>query len=155
MKIYTILFDTVPHHSRMKETFESKGLHYGDFITNSCTVTTLVSLFSGKTPSEMRNGGIGHSHTYATLSDEDKKEWDEKIIFNQLPEDWNIHIHSMPRTRGDDNAIPNCWPMYNNPNTTPGLRDCKLLPDDICGRDRDFIFYDYQEGDDEKNFIIR
>ena len=43
--------------------------------------------------------------------------------------------------------------MYNNPNTKPGLRDCKLLPDDICGRVRDFIFYNYQEGDDERNFI--
>ena len=69
MKIYTILFDTVPQHSRMKELFTSKGLHYSDFITNSCTVTTLVSLFSGKTPSEMRDGGIGHSHTYAELSE--------------------------------------------------------------------------------------
>ena len=59
----------------------------------------------------------------------------------------------MPNTRGDDNSIHDCWPMYNDPNTKPGLRDCKLLPDDICGRVRDFIFYNYQEGDDERNFI--
>tara|TARA_Y100000310_G_scaffold38882_1_gene36383 strand:- start:2927 stop:4072 length:1146 start_codon:yes stop_codon:yes gene_type:complete len=144
MKIYTILFDTVPQHPRIEEVFKSKNLHYSDFITNSCTVTTLVSLFSGKTPSEMRPTGIGHSHTYALSSEEEKKEWDKNIIFNNLPDDWNIHIHSMPETRGDnDTAV---WPMYPN-------QDCRLLPDDICGRDREFKFYDYEKEDDERNFI--
>jgi len=153
MKIYTILFDTVPQHPRIKEVFKSKNLHYSDFITNSCTVTTLVSLFSGKTPSEMRSTGIGHSHTYALLPKDEQKKWNEKILFNMLPDDWKIHLHAMPRTRGDDNLIPTCWPMYRDPNTTPGLRDCKLLPDDICGRDREFKFYDYQKDEDERNFI--
>jgi hypothetical protein len=153
MKIYCLLFDTFPRHPEMENLFKTKNLHYGDYLCQTCTVTTLVSMFSGKTPSEMRSTGIGHSHTYALLSKEEQKEWDKKIIFNMLPDDWKIHLHAMPRTRGDDNSIPTCWPMYSNPNTTPGLRDCKLLPDDICGRDRDFIFYDYQEGDDEKNFI--
>ena len=44
----------------------------------------------------MRDSGIGHSHTYANLSEEDKIVWDKKILFKDLPEDWNIHIHSMP-----------------------------------------------------------
>jgi hypothetical protein len=153
VKIYTILFDTVPKHPRIEETFKSKNLHYSDFITNSCTVTTLSSLFSGKTPSELRPTGIGHSHTYALSSEDEQKEWNKNIIFNDLPDDWDIHIHSMPETRGDDNSIPGCWPMYNDPNTTPGLNDCKLLPDDICGRNREFKFYDYKAGDDERNFI--
>tara|TARA_X000001382_G_scaffold26839_1_gene17278 strand:+ start:2541 stop:3677 length:1137 start_codon:yes stop_codon:yes gene_type:complete len=153
MKIYCILFDTFPRHPEMEKLFKSKGLHFGDYLTQPDTVTTLISMFSGHRASEMRDSGIGHSHTYALLSDEDKAIWDEKILFKHLPEDWNIHLHSMPNTRGDDNSIHDCWPMYNDPNTKPGLRDCKLLPDDICGRVRDFIFYNYQEGDDERNFI--
>ena len=153
MKIYCILFDTFPRHPEMEKLFKSKNLHYADCLTQTCTVTTYISMFSGKTPSEMRSTGIGHSHTYALLPQDEQKKWNEKIIFNMLPDDWKIHLHAMPRTRGDDNLIPTCWPMYRDPNTTPGLRDCKLLPDDICGRDRDFIFYDYKEGEDEQNFI--
>ena len=154
MKIYCILFDTFPRHPKMEELFKSKNLHYSDCITNSCTGLTLTPMFSGVTPTEMRNpGGIGHSHTYALLSKHEQEEWNKKIVFKDLPDDWNIHIHSMPETRGDDNSIPGCWPMYTDENTSPGLRDCKLLPDDICGRFREFKFYDYKEGDDEKNFI--
>ena len=153
MKIYCILFDTFPRHPKMKKLFKSKNLHYADYFTQTCTVTTYVSMLSGKTPSEMRKTGIGHSHTYALLSEEDKKKWNKEIIFNDLPEDWNIHLHAMPTTRGDDNSISNCWPMYQDSNTTPGLKDCKLLPDDLCGRDRDFKFYDYQPIHDEQNFI--
>lgn len=153
MKIYCILFDTFPRHPKIEELFKSKGLHFGDYLTQPDTVNTMVSMFSGCRPSEMRDTGIGHSHTYASLSDDDKKIWDEKILLKHLPDDWKIHIHSMPPTRGDDNTIDGCWPMYNDVNTKPGLRDCKLIPDDICGRFRDFIFYDYQQYVDEKNFI--
>tara|TARA_A100001201_G_scaffold46737_1_gene47219 strand:- start:3869 stop:4972 length:1104 start_codon:yes stop_codon:yes gene_type:complete len=137
----------------MEELFKSKGLHFGDYLTQPDTVTTLVSMFSGKRPSEMRDCGIGHSHTYANLSEEDKIVWDKKILFKDLSEDWNIHIHSMPETRGDNNSIPGCWPMYKSAKTSPGLYDCKLVPDDICGRFRDFKFYDYVQSSDEKNFI--
>jgi len=154
MKIYCILFDTFPRHPKMEELFKSKNLHYSDYLTHSSTVLTYVSMFTGTTPTGMRNpGGIGHSHTYALLSKDKQEEWNKKIILKDLPDDWNIHLHSMPKTRGDDNSIPNCYPMYTDPNTSPGLRDCKLLPDTICGRVKDFKFYDYKEGDDEMNFI--
>ena len=153
MKIYCILFDTLPRHPEMEELFKSKGLHFGDYLTQPDTVNTLISMFSGNRPSEMRDCGIGHSHTYASLSEEDKIVWDKKILFKDLPEDWNIHIHSMPETRGDNNSIPDCWPMYKSEKTSPGLYDCKLVPDDICGRFRDFKFYDYVQSSDEKNFI--
>ena len=153
MKVYCILFDTLPRHPEMEELFKSKGLHFGDYLTQPDTVNTLVSMFSGNRPSEMRDSGIGHSHTYANLSEEDKIVWDKKILFKDLPEDWNIHIHSMPETRGDNNSIPGCWPMYKSAKTSPGLYDCKLVPDDICGRFRDFKFYDYVQSSDEKNFV--
>ena len=153
MKIYCILFDTFPRHPEIEELFKSKGLHFGDYLTQPDTVTTMISMFSGCRPSEMRDTGIGHSHTYASLSDKDKKIWDDKILLKHLPDDWKIHLHSMPPTRGDDNTIRGCWPMYNDENTKPGLRDCKLIPDDICGRFRDFQFYEYEPTSDEKNFI--
>ena len=84
MKIYCILFDTVPRHPKIKEVFEKKGLHFADHITCSSTVPTLVTMLSGKTPTEMFGpGGIGHSHTYSNLlSTEKAKEWDENIILH-------------------------------------------------------------------------
>ena len=153
MKIYCILFDTFPRHPEIEKLFKSKGLHFADYLTQPDTVTTMVSMFSGCRPSEMRDTGIGHSHTYANLSKEDKKIWDDKILLKHLPEDWKIHIHAMPPTRGDDNTIRGCWPMYQDKNTTPGFDDCKLIPDDICGRFRDFKFYEYKPSLDEENFI--
>ena len=62
----------------LEELFKSKGLHFGDYLTQPDTVTTMISMFSGCRPSEMRDTGIGHSHTYAGLSDDDKKIWDDK-----------------------------------------------------------------------------
>mgnify|MGYP003645453496 FL=1 len=156
MKIYCICFDTFPRHPKMEELFKSKNLHYADYLTQSCTVLTFASMFAGVSPTELRNpGGIGHSHTYALLNKSDQKEWDKKIILKDLPNDWNIHFHAMPETRGDNNSIRGCWPMYNNPNTSPGLNDCKLLPDDICGRFRDFKFYNYNEGADEEGYMFK
>ena len=98
MKIYCILFDTLPQHPRIEKLFKSKKLHYSDYITNSCTVPTVVSMLSGKTPSEMRSTGIGVSHTYALLSEKEQEEWNKKILFDNLPKDWKIHLHAMPET---------------------------------------------------------
>ena len=144
MKIYCILFDTLPQHPRIEKLFKSKKLHYSDYITNSCTVPTVVSMLSGKTPSEMRSTGIGASHTYVLLSEKEQEEWNKKILFDNLPKDWKIHLHSMPETRGDGRL--GSWPMYKG-------RHPRLLPDDICGRNDQMKFYDYSEGSDEKKFI--
>ena len=105
MKIYCILFDTVPRHPKIKNVLEKKDINFADHITCSSTVPTLVTMLSGNTPTEMFGiGGIGHSHTYSKLLSEKKsiQEWDSKIILHMLPSDWNIHIHSMPETRGDE-----------------------------------------------------
>jgi hypothetical protein len=134
MKIYCILFDTVPQGDKIKNLFESKNLHYSDYITNSWTATTLMSMFSGKTPTEVCKEGVGYKKLYPSFSDREKKAWNKKIIFNQLPEDWKIHIHSMSKTRGDK-------------------EDFRFVPDEICGIDRDVNYYDYQRGEDEEKFI--
>ena len=78
MKIYCILMDTVPRTNKVKDVFEKKGIHFADHITCSSTVPTLVTMLSGKTPTEMFGiGGIGHSHTYSKLlSTEKAKGWD-------------------------------------------------------------------------------
>mgnify|MGYP003151468994 CR=1 FL=1 len=60
VKIYCILFDACRQNERIEEAFKSKGLHYCNYITNSWTTTSLVSLFSSKTPSEMSSRGIGY-----------------------------------------------------------------------------------------------
>jgi hypothetical protein len=134
MKIYCILFDTCPQHKKIEDLFLSKNLHYSDYITNSWTATTVISMCSGRTPSEMDKYGIGYEKPYINLSDEEKIEWNKKIIFNNLPDDWKVHIHSMPETRGDKG-------------------DFRFVPNELFGIDRDVKYYDYNEGEDEQKFI--
>ena len=65
MKIYCILLDTVPRHGKIRDAFNSKGVQFSDHITCSSTVPTLITMFGGKTPTEMFGiGGVGHSHSY-------------------------------------------------------------------------------------------
>tara|TARA_R110000824_G_scaffold391495_1_gene589292 strand:- start:7601 stop:8608 length:1008 start_codon:yes stop_codon:yes gene_type:complete len=129
MKIYCILFDTCPQHKEIEDLFKAKGLHYCDYITNSFTTTSLVSLFSGKTPSEMYPKGIGYYGTYRLLlSPEEKAEWNKKIILNNLPEDWEIHLH------GDKNNY-------------------SFIPDECCGIDRGYSEYIYTPDVNEKDFM--
>ena len=164
MKIYCILFDTVPRHPKIKNILEKKGISFSDHITCSSTVPTLVTMLSGKTPTEMFGvGGIGHSHTYSKLLTEEKtKEWDKNIVLHMLPEDWNIHIHSMPETRGDE--ITNKVNVSGNTLKKGGFSRTKtsiqinpngfrLLPDDLCGRAPNMNFHPYNKNDDEDSFI--
>ena len=162
MKIYCILLDTVPRHGKIKDIFKKKGIHFADHITCSSTVPTLVTMLSGKTPTEMFGiGGIGHSHTYSNLlSTEKAKEWDENIILHMLPEDWKIHIHSMPETRGDvqpkkveELKVGGFSRMTKLQMTALEINSFRLLPDDICGRNNQMIYYNYNKNDDEDDFI--
>ena len=162
MKIYCILFDTVPRHPKIKNILEKKGISFSDHITCSSTVPTLVTMLSGKTPTEMFGiGGIGHSHTYSNLlSTEKAKEWDENIILHMLPEDWKIHIHSMPETRGDvqpkkveELKVGGFSRMTKLQMTALEINSFRLLPDDICGRNNQMIYYNYNKNDDEDDFI--
>ena len=161
MKIYCILMDTVPRTNKVKDVFEKKGIHFADHITCSSTVPTLVTMLSGKTPTEMFGiGGIGHSHTYSKLlSTEKAKGWDESVILHMLPEDWKIHIHSMPETRGDiqinkiEKPIKGGFSRAKKGPYKFGKKDFRLLPDDICDRNGQMIFYDYHKNDDEDDFI--
>ena len=146
MKIYCILFDTVPQHPKIEELFKSKNLHYADYITNSSTVPTLISMFSGKTPTEMAGyGGVGHSHTYSRFVTE-KDVWDSNMILHQLPNfqygkpvkesEWKIHIHAMPKTRVDGRySKQQILEFLTGPdNYKPSKGYFRLMPDDICGR---------------------
>ena len=141
MKIYCILMDTVPRHGKIRDAFNSKGVYFSDHITCSSTVPTLITMFGGKTPTEMFGiGGVGHSHSYGRLV-ADKKKWDEEMLFHMIPDDWATHIHSMPLTRGDGGR------------GDYGSTSFKLLPDDICGRTDNMRFYKYDGKVDEDNFI--
>ena len=165
MKIYCILLDTVPRHPKIKNILEKKGINFADHITCSSTVPTLVTMLSGNTPTEMFGiGGIGHSHTYSKLLSEKKsiEEWNSKIILHMLPSDWNIHIHSMPETRGDrvTNKMVKVEDMHKGGAFSrvkefieidpSGFR---LLPDDLCGRAPNMNFHTYNKNDDEDSFI--
>ena len=164
MKIYCILFDTVPRHPKIKNVLEKKDINFADHITCSSTVPTLVTMLSGKTPTEMFGiGGIGHSHTYSKLLSEKKsvEEWDSKIILHMLPSDWNIHIHSMPETRGDETTqqMVNLEDLKKGEfsrikiNSVKNVDGFRLLPDDLCGRTGNMNFYEYNQNKDEDDFI--
>ena len=134
MKIYTILFDMVPRNWGMEEHIKSKGLHCSDFITHSWTATTLSSMFTGLTPSELYpNSAIGYESTYKNKSAKLRRKVNKRVIFNKLPEDWNIHIHSMGPTRGD-------------------VGNFRFVPDEICGINRDWFAYKYKQNE-EVRFI--
>jgi len=153
MKIYCILFDTVPQGKRIEKLFERKNLHYSDYITNSSTVPTVVSMFSGLTPTGIAGpGGIGHSHTFNQLTSSQKLKWDKEQVFYGLPDDWNIHIHAMPLTRGDLGLHECTEEKHYHP---PGLGGQYLpdgfflVPDDICGRKKQMEFHKYSPNDEE------
>ena len=153
MKIYCILFDTVPQDERIEKLFERKNLHYSDYITNSSTVPTVVSMFSGLTPTGIAGpGGIGHSHTFNQLTSSQKLKWDKEQVFYGLPDDWNIHIHAMPLTRGDLGLHECTEEKHYHP---PGLGGQYLpdgfflVPDDICGRKKQMEFHKYSPNDEE------
>ena len=157
MKIYCILFDTVPQDERIEKLFERKNLHYSDYITNSSTVPTVVSMFSGLTPTGIAGpGGIGHSHTFNQLTSSQKLAWDKEQVFYGLPDNWNIHIHAMPLTRGDLGLHECIEERHYHP---PGLGGQYLpdgfflVPDDICGRNKQMKFHKYNPNVDEETFL--
>ena len=157
MKIYCILFDTVPQDERIEKLFERKNLHYSDYITNSSTVPTVVSMFSGLTPTGIAGpGGIGHSHTFNQLTSLQKLVWYKEQVFYYLSDDWNIHIHAMPLTRGDLGLHECIEERHYHP---PGLGGQYLpdgfflVPDDICGRNKQMKFYKYNPNVDEETFL--
>jgi len=157
MKIYCILFDTVPQDERIEKLFERKNLHYSDYITNSSTVPTVVSMFSGLTPTGIAGpGGIGHSHTFNQLTSSQKLAWDKEQVFYGLSDDWNIHIHAMPLTRGDLGLHECIEERHYHP---PGLGGQYLpdgfflVPDDICGRNKQMKFHKYNPNVDEETFL--
>lgn len=158
MKIYCILFDTVPQDERIEKLFERKNLHYSDYITNSSTVPTVVSMFSGLTPTGIAGpGGIGHSHTFNQLTSSQKLAWDKEQVFYSLPDNWNIHIHAMPLTRGDLGLHECIEEKHYHP---PGLGGQYLpdgfflVPDDICGRNKQMKFHKYSPNDEETFFKV-
>ena len=111
----------------MEDFIKAKGLHCADFITNSWTATTLSSMFSGMSPSELYPmKGIGYEDAYRHKGVYEKQIADKRMIFNMLPDDWKIHIHSMGPTRGDE-------------------KNFRFVPDEICSIDRDYITYPYIE----------
>ena len=137
MKIYAILFDMVERGTGIEDLLKSKNLHCSDFITNSWTASTLSSMFSGLSPSELYPmKGIAYEDTYKYKDIFEKQVADKKMIFNMLPDNWNIHIHAMGPTRGDTDEF-------------------KFVPDELCEINRDYKLYPYLEGKDESNFISK
>ena len=73
-----------------------------------------------------------------------------------MPDDWNIHIHAMPLTRGDLGLHECTEEKHYHP---PGLGGQYLpdgfflVPDDICGRKKQMEFHKYSPNDEGKLFL--
>ena len=59
-------------------------------ITNSFTAASMASAFTGQLPSQLEPKGIGWGGCYFKKTEDEKKIWNNKFIFNNLDKDWKI-----------------------------------------------------------------
>jgi hypothetical protein len=85
MKIYCLLVDSLPEHPRLTKYLQSKGFKVIPQVTNCFTTTSVVSLLTGKLPSDLEEGGIGYETHYKnkTNSKIDYK-WKDQLLIKKL-----------------------------------------------------------------------
>lgn len=96
MKIYFILCDTVPLNNQLKQISKFKKANLLIQISNSFTLSSLLSLFTGKLPSDILEKGLGY-HTTTNQNIKGKKQkWYNSFLLKTLiqKENWNIVFHN-------------------------------------------------------------
>jgi len=96
MKIYCLLIDSLPENSQLTNFLQQKGLKVIPQITNCYTTTSVISLLTGKLPSDLEQGGIGYETHY-----QNKKRgsvnypWKHQMLTHKLhKKKWKIHLHN-------------------------------------------------------------
>ena len=127
MKIYCILFDTVPRHPKIKNVLEKKDINFADHITCSSTVPTLVTMLSGNTPTEMFGiGGIGNSHTQQMVNLKRGGFSRNKVFVVKNPDGFRLLPDDLcGRTRN-----MNFYQYNKNKDEDDFMKDMQELPDD-------------------------
>ena len=94
MNINLILYDAAPFcepFEKIKDKF-----HYFKQISNCFTTTSIVSMLTGKMPSDLEFGGIGYE-TESRYKKDGKIcwPWENKLLFSILQErGWNVNIYT-------------------------------------------------------------
>ena len=60
MKIYCVLFDTLPLFGKLVSVAKSNGMELLRQVGGCFTTTTCVQMFTGKLPSDLEENGIGY-----------------------------------------------------------------------------------------------
>lgn len=96
MKIYLILNDSVPYGDYFNSYLESKGFKSLNQITNCFTTTSVVSLLTGKLPSDLVKHGIAyHTHYNYKVNGRIDYPWKEQLLFKRLGKlGFTSHIHN-------------------------------------------------------------
>ena len=96
MKIYCILCDSVPLGNILEDYLKLKRFHHFTQVSNYFTTTSIISLLTGKLPSDLEEGGIGyHTHFNYKVNGKIEYSWKEQLLIYELYyANWNIHFHN-------------------------------------------------------------
>lgn len=111
MKIYCVFFDTMPLLKELIEFAEDKNMQLLLQIGNCFTMTSLMSMFTRKMPSDLLKNGIGNRSFEQYRNKKSKNiylPWVDEYITSKLSKKkWQIKIHNLPPTNyihGDINT---------------------------------------------------
>ena len=92
MRIYCVLFDSAPLSERFIEIAQDKKASVIKQVANAFTTTSVVSMLTGKLPSDLLPGGIGWNTPgrYGTVF-----PWNDELIINTMEKiGWRITLHN-------------------------------------------------------------
>jgi len=109
IKIYCVFFDTMPLVKEIIQFAELNKMQLLLQIGNCFTISSLISMFTAKMPSDLLDRGIGNRYLRRYRNEEDKLiyvPWHEEYVTTKLSKHgWYIHIHNFPpllcHIRGD------------------------------------------------------
>lgn len=107
MKIYCIILDTTPEEHKLRDFFDKKNFERCDQISNCFTTTSVISLLTGKLPSELLKDGLG-GYLWQSYVKGGRIIWpfENQYISNTLYENgWDIEFH-IPEFTLRDTSIP-------------------------------------------------
>lgn len=89
MKIYCILCDAAPLTKGISSLAENTSSKILSKISNSFTLTSVMSMLTGKMPSDIKEEGIGWYSASKEVVAAKEQPWIEDVIFEKMPE-WDV-----------------------------------------------------------------
>ena len=98
MKIFFILNDSVPYGSSLENYFDGKGFTKLNQITNCFTTTSVISLLTGKMPSDLIPGGIAYTTHYDYKINGEREvqyPWKNELLLKKLSDKgYSVYMHN-------------------------------------------------------------